>query len=156
MSDSPASHYSVSAVLVKRPSPNQWAAASWSLLGTVPGLSDAQLNQAATGDAELHIIADLVLNLYVKHCDAYYINLTSQQPKVYFACQDQADEIKPILMTVDFDEAAALMETGEQVLEAPLSESLCLWLEKFVLEHYQPEKLKKRRRTNWHKQEGSV
>jgi hypothetical protein len=148
--------FPISAVLIKRPSPNQWTTASWSLLGTVPGLSDSQINQALEQGGELHIIADLTLHLYVKHCDAYYINLTSQQPKVYFACQDLDDEIKPILMTVDFDEAAALMETGERVLEAPLSESLCLWLEKFVLAYYQPEKLKKRRRTQWHKREGSL
>ncbi len=146
----------ISAVLVKRPSPNQWAKVSWSLLGTVPGLSDSQINEVTEQGGELHIIADLSLELHVKHCDSYYINLTSQQPKVYFGCQQQEDDLKPILMTVDFDEAAALMETGETVLDAPLPESLCLWLERFVLEHYQPEKLKKRRRTEWHQKQGSV
>ncbi len=143
-------------MLVKRPSPNRWLAVNFSFLGTVPGLSDSQINEAIEEGDELLIIPDLALNLYLQHCDAYYINLTSQQPKVYLACQDLDDEIKPILMTVDFDEAASLMETGEQVLEAPLSESLCLWLEKFVLENYKPEKLKKRRRTQWHKHEGSA
>ncbi len=152
MSDTPAAQHTVSAVLVKRPSPNQWVESSWSLLGSLPGLSETQLADAAVS-GELHIIPDLALNLYVRHCDAYYINLTSEQPKIYFACLDNDATLTPILMTVDFDEAAALMETGERILDAPLSESLCLWLEKFVLEHYKPEKLKKRRRTNWHQKE---
>ena len=149
MSDTPVENCSVSAVLVKRPSPNQWVDASWSLLGTLPGLSEKQLTDAAA-EGEIHILTDLSLNLYVQHCDAYYINLTSNQPKIYFGCTENEETVEPITLTVDFDEAAALMETGERVLEAPLSESLCLWLEKFVLQHYKPEKLKKRRRTDWH------
>lgn len=144
----------VSAVLVKSASLNKWSSASWSLLGTLPGISEAQLAEAAKG-GELHVLADLSLSLYQQHCDAYYINLTSVQPKLYFVCSENDERLEPIMLTVDFDEATALMESGERVLDAPLCESLCLWLEQFVLDHYQPEKLKKRRRTEWHQKDTS-
>jgi hypothetical protein len=144
----------VSAVLVKKVSSNKWSSTSWSLLGTIPGLSEAQLTEAAKG-GELHIIADLSLSLFPQHCDAYYINLTSAQPKLYFVCTENDAKLEPIILTIDFDEATALMESDERVLEAPLCESLCLWLEQFVVEHYQPEKLKKRRRTEWHQKDTS-
>jgi hypothetical protein len=146
--DTPLAEQSIAAVMLKRPSPNAWVSASWSLLGSLPGLSELDLSTVAE-QGELHIIADLSLKLYVQHCDAYYVNLTSQQPKIYFVCLDQDDVLKPILITLDFDEAAAYMETGERVFDAPLSEALCLWLEQFVLQHYQPEAPKKRKRKNW-------
>ena len=153
MSDTP-NQKTVSAVLLKKPSPNKWASASWRLLGSLPGLTESQLADAAS-DGELHILADLSLTLYSQHCDAYYINLTSVQPKLYFVCTDNEKSLEPIVLTLDFDEATAFMESGERVLEAPLSEALCLWLEQFVVKHYQPEKLKKRRRTDWHPKEKS-
>ena len=69
----------------------------------------------------------------------------------------QSDEVatplKPLLITVDSDEAASYMETDEQVLSANLSVELCQWLERFVLTHYQPEEPKKRRRKQWHNEE---
>ena len=61
--------------------------------------------------------------------------------------QSPADQ--PVLLTVDFDEAASYMEAGEKVFDAPLPDVLCVWLERFLLSHYQPEQPKKRRRKRW-------
>lgn len=154
MADSQQLLKTVSAVVLKQPSPNQWTTASWRLLGSLPGLSESQLDDARL-NGDLHIFADLSIHLYSQHCDAYYINLTSVKPKLYFICTENNERLEPILLTVDFDEATAFMESGDQVLEAPLCETLCVWLEQFVLKHYQPEKLKKRRRTEWHSKDVS-
>ena len=149
MQDSPSDHFPVTAVLLRQPSQNRWLDASWSLLGTLPGLDEQVLNEAA-GRGELVYLTDMALHLYQRHCDAYYLNLLSEQPKVYLVCSEEDNALAPLLLTVDFDEAASYMETGEMVLEAPLADALCVWLERYVVAHYQPAAPKKRKRKKWH------
>jgi len=140
---------SVSAVMLKQASSHPWGSDIWTLLGLIPGLSQDELTQAQD-KGDLHYLAELKLQLYPLHCDAYYQNLMSGSPKVYLV-SPQTDAVpQPFLITVDYDEAASYMETGEQIFNADLPEELCEWLELFVLQHYQPEKPKKRRRKKWH------
>ena len=140
----------VAAIILKQASQHPWGDAIWSLAGLVPGLSQNALSDIEA-QGELHIWSDLKIQLYPLHCDSYYHNLVSGEPNVYLVFQyDEADQPQPLLLTVDYDEAASYMETGELVLNTLLSAELSEWLEAFVLTHYQPEKPKKRRRKQWH------
>lgn len=149
MLDSPSDQFAVTAVLLRKPSVNRWLKNSWSLLGTLPGLQQTTL-ATASEQGELIYLTELQLKLFKQHCDAYYLNLMSAQPKVYLICSEDAGELAPMLATVDFDEAASYMETGETVLDAPLADALCVWLEHFVVAHYKPALPKKRKRRKWH------
>lgn len=149
MLDSPSDQFAVTAVLLRKPSVNRWLKNSWSLLGTLPGLQQTTL-ATASEQGELIYLTELQLKLFKQHCDAYYLNLMSAQPKVYLICSEDSGELAPMLATVDFDEAASYMETGETVLDAPLADALCVWLEHFVVAHYKPALPKKRKRRKWH------
>jgi len=145
-----STHLSITAVMLQRKSQHIWGTDNWSLLGLLPDVSEQIIHQAES-DGTVHYLTDFVLQLYPLHCDSYYHNLMSGKPQVYVISQEGSDlKPVPILMTVDYDEAAAYMETGEQVVNADLPENLCQWLERFVLTHYQPEEPKKRRRQQWH------
>jgi len=151
MQDTPLDHFSVSAVMLKQVSKHPWGSDNWSLSGLVPGLSPTEIAKIESR-GELHILSNLTMQLYPLHCDSYYHNLSSEQPMAYLVCNqsDDATSPQPLLLTVDYDEAASYMETGEDIYNTALPEALCLWLEQFVLTHYQPEKRKKRRREKWH------
>ncbi|MEX1201075.1 MAG: DUF3305 domain-containing protein [Methylophaga sp.] len=151
MHDAPADHFDVSALLLKQPSQHRWAKSSWRFLGIVPGLTDAEIT-AAQQQGEVITLTSLRLQLYRQFCESYYVNLTAEKTKVYLVCRDDGDNLSPVLLTVDFDEAASYMEAGEKVFDAPLPDVLCVWLERFVLVHYQPEQPKKRRRKRWTEQ----
>ncbi len=149
MHDAPADHFDVSALLLKQPSQHRWAKSSWRLLGIVPGLTDAEIT-AAQQLGEVITLTSLRLQLYRQFCESYYVNLTAEKTKIYLVCRDEGDDaLSPVLLTVDFDEAASYMEAGEKVFDAPLPDVLCVWLERFVLAHYQPQQPKKRRRKRW-------
>lgn len=155
MQENPSDHFSVSAVMLKLSSQHPWADDVWSLAGLVPGLSQDELVQIEE-KGELHIWSDLQLQLYPLHCDSYYHNLISDQPKVYLVCgqnEDSSAPPQPLLLTLDYDEAASYMETDEAVFSTALSDELGIFLERFVLTHYQPEQPKKRRRQKWHNNE---
>ncbi len=149
MQDSPSDHFAVTAVLLRQPSHHRWLKTRWTLLGFLPGLDEQSLTQAAeTG--ELVYLTDLSFQLHRPHCDAYYHNLMSPQPKGYLICSRDGDTLSPMLATVDFDEAASFMETDEAVFDAPLADELCVWLEHYVVAHYKPVAPKKRKRRKWH------
>lgn len=136
----------ITAVILQRKSQHIWGTDNWSLLGLLPYVSEQTIQQAEA-QGSVHYLTDLVLQLHPLHSDVYYHNLMSGKPQVYVISQLVPDQLPlPILITVDYDEAAAYMETGEQVLNTDLPENLCQWLEQFVLTHYQPEKPMKRRR----------
>ena len=152
MQASPSDHFSVTAVMLNQQSQHPWGSDIWSLLGVLPGLTNDAL-QHAKGEGDIQHWPDLVIELYPLHCDAYYHNLMSGQPKIYLICHHGAESPQPFLITVDHDEAASYMETDDLVLDAFLPDELCVWLETYVLTHYQPEKPKKRHRKRWHKSE---
>jgi len=149
MLDTPSDHVEVSAVMLKQASSHPWGSDTWTLLGLIPGLSQSELSQAQD-EGDIHYLPELKIHLYPLHCEAYYQNLMSGEPKVYLVCPQSDEAPQPLLITVDYDEAASYMETGEEIFNAALPEELCEWLERFVLAHYQPEKPKKRRRKKWH------
>lgn len=149
MQESPSDRFTVTAVLLRKPSPNRWLKTSWQLLGFLPGLEQAQLTTAA-GEGELIYLTDLEFKLHKEFCDAYYHNLMSEQPKGYLICSEEGDNLAPMLATVDFDEAASFMETDEVVFDTPLADALCVWLEHFVVAHYKPAVPRKRKRRKWH------
>jgi len=147
------SHVSVTAVMLQQKSRHIWGEDNWSLLGILPGVSKESLEQAES-QGTVHFLLDLKLQLHLLHCDSYYHNLLSGKPQIYVVSQQDSSKIPvPLLITIDYDEAAAYMETGEQVFNADLPEALCKWLEGFVLTHYQPEEPKKRRRKQWHEEQ---
>ncbi|MCL5974880.1 MAG: DUF3305 domain-containing protein [Gammaproteobacteria bacterium] len=155
MLDLPSDHFSVTAVLLKKASQHRWAKHSWSLLGVMPGLSEAKLSDAQT-QGDLLFFPDLHLRLFRHYCESYYVNLMSEQAKIYFIGRLENDSLTPVLLTVDFDEAASYMEAGDQVFDAPLPDELCIWLERFLLYHYAPQAPKKRRRQRWKDNEGDA
>jgi hypothetical protein len=140
----------ISAVMLQQASKHRWGSDIWKLAGVIPGLSQTELSQLEL-EGNLHYWSNLEVQLHVLHCDAYYQNLISANPQIYLVSQQPSGETPtPLLVTVDFDEASSYMETGSQVFYSRLPETLALWLEAFVLAHYQPKKPKKRRRENWH------
>ena len=139
----------LTAMVLRQQSQHPWGHDNWSLAGVVPGLLPQEIVQIES-QGELHIWSDLVLKLYPLHCEAYYQNLMSQQAKLYLVCQQQNEHPKPLLLTVDYDEAASYMETSELVLNTELPDNIYIWLEQFVVNHYQPQAPQKRRRKQWH------
>jgi hypothetical protein len=140
--------FSLSPLMVKKPSANRWVTVSWSLLGVLPGLSQQQISEAQLSGEVVELPA-MTVQLFKQHCEAYYQNLLSSQPQLYLVTETEADALQPLLMTVDYDEAASYMETDHIIHQTALPDALCVWLERYVLKHYVPEQKKKRRRQQW-------
>ena len=62
---------------------------------------------------------------------------------------DGEDEPVPFLVSLSFDEAHAYLEGDDTVFAVDIPAEMYRWIESFVLAHYCPQQLKKRKRKNW-------
>ena len=148
--------FSVSIIVeyVKTPD-NRWEDGHWQVTGVIAAGPDdheaqppRQLHAATQARQYLH--TGLNLRLYKDDAESYYYNLVSDNPGVFVICSQEAGEpLQPFIATLSYGEATSYMETDEIVETVAMPPELYRWAERFVLEHYVPEKRKKRKRENW-------
>ncbi len=143
-----------------------WSQPSWYLhtvaVGEDVAVSESLTNSAtlvgSTEKGDLFAWAGFQVTLYKDACERYWHALIGDKPLVYVVCRDDADDdevptpgvsISPIIVTIDYDEASACAETDYLVLSSAIPPELYRHMELFVLQHYKPEKFKKRKRRNW-------
>lgn len=134
---------------------NRWETGHWHVAGVLAGGPDAMGDEqdralhTATKDQQfLH--TGLQLRLYKDDAESYYYNLVSDNPSVFVICnQETGEPPEPFIATLSYGEATSYMETDEIVETVAMPPELYRWAERFVLEHYIPEKRKKRKRDNW-------
>ncbi len=134
---------------------SRWESGHWQVTGIVASaagnretISSKQLHENAGGKHLLHTGLDV--RLYKDDAESYYFNLVSDNPSVFIICSQEDDEpIQPFIATLSYGEATSYMETDEIVETVPMPPEIYRWAERYVLEHYVPEKRKKRKRDNW-------
>ncbi len=106
---------------------------------------------AESASDDLLLWSGLCVTLYKDACERYWHALIGEQPKVYVICrQDEVDNTtEPFIVTIDYDEALSYSETDNTVLSCPIPAELYQQMERWVLQHYRPEKFKKRKRKKW-------
>ena len=134
---------------------NRWEQGRWHVAGLVAGGGDVrdadrarELHTAAKGRKLLY--TGLRVCLYKDDAESYYFNLVSDSPRVFVICSQEAGSpLRPIIATLSYGEATSYMETDDTVESVAMPPELYRWAERFVLEHYVPEKRRKRKRENW-------
>jgi len=111
-----------------------------------------------TDKGELFAWTGFQVRFYKDACERYWHALIGNQALVYVVCRENAGNenddgesvnVRPAFVTIDYDEAVAALETDGLVLSAPIPVELYRYMEEFVLQHYRPKRLKKRKRKNW-------
>ena len=137
-----------------------WSLPEWRLYGIVAGeeVAGGELNcQQVRNEpgAEHFLWRGLTLRLHLDGCESYWLNLISDKPVLYLVCEDESEDavLRPLLISADSDEASAYLEGEGRVLQAPIPPEIYKAIEAFVLQHFQPEQLQKRKRKRWDKTE---
>ena len=148
--------FSVSVIVEYRKArDNRWEDGHWQVSGVVAG---SEAVDAGVGARQLHastkgqqyLWSGLRVQLHRDDAASYYFNLVSDNPRVFIICSQEAGQApKPFIATLSYAEATSYMETDAMVESVDMPAELYHWMERFVLEHYVPEKRKKRKRENW-------
>lgn len=134
---------------------NRWQAGQWTVSAVIAG----GLGQGAEvqsrrvhGDGEdcSMLWTGFSVELHKDDAESYYFNIISDRPRIFVICAtDDAETLRPLIVTLSLDEAASYLESDQTVESLDMPAELYRWVEPFVLEHYLPEKKKKRKRENW-------
>lgn len=97
--------------------------------------------------------AGLEVRLYSDEAEGYFLNATSPAPCwfIMWRLETVGDEelAVPKAVTLSYNEAARMMDAGEQVDTLPLEERFVEHLHAFTAEYYRPEPRKKQRKPSF-------
>ncbi|HEX6138141.1 MAG TPA: DUF3305 domain-containing protein [Casimicrobiaceae bacterium] len=149
----------VDVIMERIPLQSRWASERWQAAGveialpagatrprdTVPGTIPCE--PAGENHWRCH---GLEIELHRTEAEGYFMNLTAPDPRVFVLWRMFDDgrqpAARPVLLTVSYNEAGRLMDSGEQVDGVPMIPAIAEWMRAFVAVHYKPEPRRKPRR----------
>jgi len=164
VADSTAPHFErfpVSVLMERRLARSgPWSAYQWECVAVVCG------EDVVDGDGGTTLVSDdgerarfmwsgMEIRLFKDGCESYWYNLQSETPYLFVICfndevaEDESMAVAPLLVSANQDEANAHMESEDQVFSVPMPRPVIEWLERFVVDHYEPVVKKKRKRRDW-------
>jgi len=145
------------AVLMQRtPLANRWVSERWEPVSVevVPADAGEPTPRCIADDAggTQWRFADQVVELHRSEAEGYYLNLSAPDPKVFvmWRMADDGDvpAARPWIVTVSYNQAARMLDGGEQVDAVPMPAEIRALLEPYVAEHYRPEPRRKVKRND--------
>ncbi len=145
----------VAIVMQRRALQNRWQSEVWEPLGIIANhaarsgsrsdsIPEPSLLVEEGGNAQwLH--PGFELKLYRDETEGYYLNVSSNEPRVFVMWRMEEAFAVPKFVTVSYNEAGRLMDGGEQVDTVPMPAEVMAWAGAYVEENYRPE-VKQRRR----------
>ena len=93
------------------------------------------------------------ISLFSDEAEGYFLNVSSPHPCWFVMWRIEPFEVAeiavPKFITLSYNEAARLMDGGEQVDTLPASPDIVAALAAFAAEHYQPEAKQKRKKPSF-------
>ena len=103
-------------------------------------------------DADRWRCSGFEIELHPIEAEGYFLNLSAADPRIFVMWRLFDDGVmppaRPVLVTVSYNEAARLMDGGEQVDGVPMLPSIAEWMRAFVEVHYKGEPRRKARRND--------
>jgi len=163
----PVTRIPVDVIMQRVPLVNRWATERWQPAEVIATGAPRVDEEWETGAAQLVDRGDAgerwrfprqVVELHRSEAEGYYLNLSTATPFAFVMWRRFDDGMepvaRPVVVTLSYNEAARMMDGGEQVDPVPLDDRLHAWLAPFVAEHYKPEPRKKARRNDPFAQDG--
>ena len=128
----------------RRPAQSPWADFVWEPVSVVPGYAakDTKLLREQGGVIQwLH--GGFTLELHRDEAEGYYLNCSSQIPRVFVLWRMDDDQAVPAHVTVSSEEAGRWMDGGHSVDGVAMPQEIFVWAGEYVEKNYRPEPKKK-------------
>ena len=134
-----------------------WSQVQWEAVAAVAGEEVVSERGAATlvhedDECRRYLWPGLVVELFPDGCESYWYNLLSERPSLFVVCfeggrgrrrRDRADPGHRDRKPGRGECASGVRRSG---LLVPMPEKIVEWVERYVVENYEPEVKKKRKR----------
>jgi hypothetical protein len=134
-------------VMQRRALNNRWQSEQWEPYGVVVNYEGPRdpSRMVDEGAITQWLHPGFELKLFKDETEGYYLNVSSNEPKIFVMWRMEDEIAVPQFVTVSYNEAGRLMDGGEQVEPVPMPDEVMAWVGTYVEENYRPE-VKKRRR----------
>lgn len=146
----------VAVVMQRTPLDNRWQPYQWKPAGVSDGslLPENTARCLRDDPADTRwLFSGFDLKLFSDEAEGYFLNAGSPSPCWFVMWRFEAiggEEVAvPKQITLSYNEAARLMDGGEQVDTLPLDSDVLERLQVFVQEHYRPEPKRKRKKPSF-------
>jgi hypothetical protein len=157
--------FPVAVVIERTALSNRWASEQWHVAAVERDDSPRRppVRMVHQKERTCWRVTGLSMELHLSESEGYHLNITAPDPKVFVmwrmaevaAADNEFPSAFPVLVTVSYNEAARLLDGGEQVDATPLSAEMLAWMQPFVDANYRPEPKRKNRRNELYERDHS-
>ncbi|HTH95046.1 MAG TPA: DUF3305 domain-containing protein [Rhodocyclaceae bacterium] len=124
---------------------NRWTDHQWEVISVLPDRGDSEARCLLREDGlEQWLYPALQLALHGDDVDGYLLNLSAPTPRLFVAYRTDDVGPVPFLLTLSYDEAARMMDSGETVDGIVLPEELWRWVADYAKANWRPPEPKKK------------
>jgi uncharacterized protein DUF3305 len=128
---------------------NKWGGVQWEAIGVVPDRPEEGGAPRCLRDTEQGaqwLFPGFRLELFGDQAENYLLNVTAPEPRIFVMWQMEDSLPMPMVVTVSYGEAAAMMDSNEQVDGVTMPADIRDWVMDFAQRHYRPPEQRKGRR----------
>jgi hypothetical protein len=128
-------------VMQRRETRNRWQSEAWEPWGVVTGLGGAAPPRLLVDQPGLQqwLYTGFALALHRDEAEGYYLNVSSDAPKVFVLWRMDGDQAVPVRLTASYNEASRWLDGGHSVDAVPMPPEVFAWTGEFVEANYRPE-----------------
>jgi len=137
--------FELAVVMQKRVINNRWQSEVWEPVAVLAE-ADCEAEQGevfADGEAERWVFRGMRLGLRREEAEGYYLNISTQAPRVFIMWQVEGDRATPQQVSASYNDACTWMDAGENVDSVAMPPELYDVVSAFAREHYRPEPKKR-------------
>ena len=137
--------FPIAVVMQRRALQNRWADHAWEPSGVLCGFAEERAPRVLRDDPELSqwLHPGFTLVLHKDEAEGYYLNVSSQNPRVFILWRLDEGQAVPVEVTVSFEEAGRWMDAGHSVDSVPMLPEIYAWVGEWVEHNYRPEPKKR-------------
>ena len=147
--------FPVAVIFQRTPLANRWVSERWEPIAVeieATPTSSLPIKVADDASGARWRFGGHSFELHPSEAEGYYLNLAAPDPKVFvmwrMADAGALPAVFPVIVTVSYNQAARMLDGGEQVDAVPILPDILSRMKLFVAEHYKPEVRKKVRRND--------
>jgi hypothetical protein len=133
--------FPIAVVMQRRALQNRWAEHAWEPAGVLSGYANETAARVLRDDASLAqwLHPGFTLLLHKDETEGYYLNVSSQNPRVFILWRMDDDRGVPVEVTVSFEEAGRWMDGGHSVDSVAMPTEIFVWVGEYVEHNYRPQ-----------------
>lgn len=133
--------FPIAVVMQRRALQSRWADHAWEPAGVLCGYANETAARVLRDDASLAqwLHPGFILVLHKDEAEGYYLNVSSQSPRVFILWRVDGDQGVPVEVTVSSEEAGRWMDGGHSVDSVAMPTEIFAWVGDYVEHNYRPQ-----------------